>query len=70
MDYKVSMTKWLKSNKGILNVSGLEKAIGCPNTTLQKVLQGTKPLPNKWAVKLHSIIIHQLQLPVNKKSAS
>lgn len=70
MDYKELMTRWLKSNKELLNISGLEKAIGCPHTTLQKVLQGAKPLPNKWAVKIHGIVIDRLQIPTKEEKVS
>ena len=58
------MADWLIKNKQILNVSGLEKEIGCPPTTLQKVLQGAKPLPHKWAVRLHERVLPRLKSPI------
>ncbi len=56
------MTNWLIKNKEVLSISGLEKAIGCPNSTLQKAIQGKQGLPKKWAEKLQEYIKENLTL--------
>ena len=40
--------KWLKNNKSFLNINMIEKEIGMPKSTLQKVLTGDRNLPNNW----------------------
>ncbi len=44
------LTEWLKSNRYRLSVNFIEKEIGCPSTTLNKVITGTMKLAkkNKW----------------------
>lgn len=44
--------KWLIDNKEYLNVKSIERAIDCPQTTLQKVLQGKMAFPPKWKAPL------------------
>lgn len=50
------MKNWLIKNKDRLSIRGIEKEIGCPDTTLQKVVQGKQGLPKKWEEPLQKVI--------------
>lgn len=39
---------WVKTNKEILSIRAIEKAIKCPTDTLQKAVNGSQSLPKKW----------------------
>lgn len=60
MDTKEQMTQWLIDNRSVLNITGLEVAIGCPNSTLIKAVNGSKAMPEKWAKKLLVFINEKL----------
>lgn len=47
--------QWLVENKDLLNLSSLEKSIGCPATTLQKVVKEGRSLPKKWEAPLQQV---------------
>jgi len=59
---KSELIKWLEENKSVLSISGLEVAIGCPPTTLHKVLQKKKGLPDKWVTPLYMFVTDNLSL--------
>jgi hypothetical protein len=40
--------KWLLDNKDLIKIKSVEREIGCPPTTLQKVAQGKMAFPDKW----------------------
>lgn len=50
------MKDWLIRNKEVLSIRGIEKRIGCPDTTLQKVVQGKQQVPKKWREPLQRVI--------------
>jgi hypothetical protein len=50
------MKDWLIKNKNIFKIKQLEKQIGCPPDTLQKVVQGRQGLPGKWEAKLRKFL--------------
>lgn len=39
--------KFLRENSKYLSIRAIEKEIGCPTDTLQKVIQG-RSIPSKW----------------------
>jgi len=45
------MQNWLRKNKELLSIRGIEKAIECPPSTLTKVVNG-RNLPKKWVEPL------------------
>lgn len=50
------MKDWLIKHKDIISIRGIEKRIGCPDTTLQKVVQGKQNIPKKWQEPLQKVI--------------
>jgi hypothetical protein len=51
------MIDWIKGNKNILNIQGIEKFIGMPNSTLTKAVNESQSLPKKWEKPLEEFII-------------
>jgi len=49
-------TNWLKKNKNRLSIRAIELEIGCPSTTLSKVINDTIKLPKKWVEPLNVVI--------------
>lgn len=44
---------WLKENAQFLSIKAIEKAIGCPSTTIQQFVgKAERPLPQKWQGKV------------------
>lgn len=50
------MKDWLIRNKDLLSIRGIEKAIGCPASTLSKAIKG-RNLPKKWEEPLRKVAI-------------
>lgn len=48
--------KWLKNNKSFLNINMIEKEIGMPKSTLQKVLIGDRNLPDNWDAPVNEFV--------------
>ena len=48
--------KWLKNNKSFLNINMIEKEIGMPKSTLQKVLTGDRNLPDNWDAPVNKFV--------------
>lgn len=47
---------WVKTNREILSIRAIEKAIGCPTDTLQKAVNGSQNLPKKWIEPLQQYL--------------
>lgn len=47
---------WLRKNKEFLSIRGIEKHLGMPDSTLIKVIKGTRELPEKWKQPLEDFI--------------
>lgn len=45
---------WLKKNKEMLNIAGIENQLSIPKTTLNLWLCGNRSLPKKWEPALVS----------------
>jgi len=43
-----NIVNWLIENKDRISIRAIEQEIGCPSTTLSKVVNGTMKLPQKW----------------------
>lgn len=39
---------WLKKNKAMLNIAGIENELSMPKTTIHLWLCGSRALPKKW----------------------
>lgn len=50
------MINWLRKNKEFLSIRGIEKHLGMPDSTLIKVIKGTRELPEKWKQPLEDFI--------------
>jgi len=50
------MLEWIIRNKKQLSMRGLEKAIGCPESTIRKAVKSKIKLPIKWERALHDHI--------------
>ena len=42
------MINWLIANKEFLSISGIERHLKMPNSTLVKAVNGSQKLPKKW----------------------
>ena len=52
------MENWLKKNKDRLSIRAIEKEIGCPASTLTKVVNNAKrKLPEKWVEPLMKLAL-------------
>lgn len=49
------MINWLKKNKDIINLTGIEVRLKMPLTTLSQVIKGTIKLPKKWVEPLREL---------------
>lgn len=47
---------WIKENKELLSIAGIEKAAGLPETSLLKAVNGGQKFPKKWEDKLSEFI--------------
>ena len=47
----MEIVNWLKANKEVLSFRAIEKQLGIPDTTLNKVVNG-RSLPKKWVEPL------------------
>lgn len=54
---KEQIKKEIEEMDSYLPISEIEKRLGMPPTTLQKVLKGTRVLPKKWANILESYFV-------------
>ena len=50
--YQDNMESWLRKHRHRLSLRAIEKEIGCPATTLCKVVSGTIRLPKKYIAPL------------------
>tara|TARA_R100000988_G_scaffold74203_2_gene38816 strand:+ start:3754 stop:4083 length:330 start_codon:yes stop_codon:yes gene_type:complete len=47
---------WIKENKELLSIAGIEKAAGLPETSLLKAVNGGQKFPKKWEAKLNQFV--------------
>ena len=47
---------WLRDNKEVFSIAGLEKTIGLPKTSLLKAIDGTQKFPKKWEKTLSEFV--------------
>jgi hypothetical protein len=50
------MIDWLRKNKTILSIRGIEKELGMPDSTLIKAVNGSQSLPKKWKEPLNEFV--------------
>lgn len=50
------MIDYLKTNKYIFNISGIERRLNMPVDTLRKAISGDQKLPKKWEKPLHKFL--------------
>jgi len=50
------MIDYLKTNKDIFNISGIERRLNMPVDTLRKAISGDQKLPKKWARPLYEFL--------------
>ena len=50
------MIDYLKTNKDIYNISGIERRLNMPVDTLRKAISGDQKLPKKWEKPLIGFI--------------
>jgi hypothetical protein len=48
------MINWLIQNKEFLSISGIERHLKMPNSTLVKAVNGSQELPKKWIEPLNN----------------
>jgi len=47
---------WIRDNKELLSIAGIEKAAGLPETSLLKAVNGGQKFPKKWESKLSEFV--------------
>lgn len=62
------MTDWIIKNRRVLNLSMLEREIGCPESTLRKVANSKMKLPEIWERKLLGYVTENLSVMTEKEA--
>lgn len=52
----IVMKEYLKNNQSIISIRALEIEIGCPPSTLQKVIKNGRDIPKKWKQPLYEYL--------------
>ena len=47
---------WIKENKELFSIAGIERAAGLPETSLLQALNGGQKFPKKWEAKLNQFV--------------
>ena len=47
---------WIRDNKDVFSIAGLEKTIGLPKTSLLKAIDGTQKFTKKWEKTLSEFV--------------
>jgi len=56
----IDMKEYLKKNQSIISIRALEIEIGCPPSTLQKVIKNGRGIPKKWKEPLYKYLKSKL----------
>ena len=47
---------WIKANKDVLSIRGINTRLGMPNSTLTKAVDETQNLPKKWIEPVNEFV--------------
>ena len=56
------LIEFIKNLQPLLNISELERLVGCPDKTIHKAVQGAQTLPEKWASDILKVLCQKFKV--------
>ena len=53
---------FIRALQPLLNISELERLVGCPDKTIHKAVQGAQALPEKWASDILKVLCQKFKV--------